>query len=151
MMGLALEGIFMTFVMFVLAVAPFVIIWRWPATLLTKSLLTVVALLFFTIILMSVGHTAAKGYANFTFSPCVDMLGKTLTDEKIDPKDVSAIIHEWRENGNSNYQKLRYTLKNMPPSEPAKTAEPSEPTVPSESAEPSEQPAAAPVEPPASE
>ena len=102
MMGLALEGIFMTFVMFVLAVAPFVIIWRWPATLLTKSLLTVVALLFFTMILMSVGHTAAKGYANFTFSPCVDMLGKTLTDEKIDPKDVSAIIHEWRVNGNSN-------------------------------------------------
>ena len=145
MMGLALEGIFMTFVMFVLAVAPFVIIWRWPATLLTKSLMTVVALLFFTMILMSVGHTAAKGYANFTFSPCVDTLGKTLTDEKIDPKDVSAIIHEWRENGNNNYQKLRDTLKNMPPSESAESAEPSEQT------EPSEQPAAAPAEPPASE
>ncbi len=131
--------------MFVLAVAPFVIIWRYPATLLTKSLLTVVALLFFTMILMSVGHTVAKGYANFTFSPCVDMLGKTLTDEKIDPKDVSAIIHEWRENGNSNYQKLKDTLKNMPPSESAESAEPSEQT------EPSEQPAAAPAEPPASE
>ena len=145
MTGFALEGIFMTFVMFVLAVAPFVIIWRWPATLLTKSLLTVVALLFFTMILMSVGHTAAKGYANFTFSPCVDMLGKTLTDEKIDPKDVSAILHEWRENGNNNYQKLKDTLKNMPPSESAESAEPSEQT------EPSEQPAAAPAEPPASE
>ena len=139
MMGLALGGIFRMFVMFVLAVAPFVIIWRYPATLLTKSLLTVVALLFFTMILMSVGHTVAKGYANFTFSPCVDMLGKTLTDEKIDPKDVSAILHEWRENGNNNYQKLKDTLKNMPPSKPA------------ESAEPSEQPAAAPAEPPASE
>ena len=92
MTGLALEGIFMTFVMFVLAVAPFVIIWRWPATLLTKSLMTVVALLFFTMILMSVGHTAAKGYANFTFSPCLDMLGKTLSDEKVDPADVSAVI-----------------------------------------------------------
>ena len=146
MTGLALEGIFMTFVMFVLAVAPFVIIWRWPATLLTKSLMTVVALLFFTMILMSVGNTAAKGYANFTFSPCVDMLGKTLTDEKIDPKDVSTIIHEWRENGNNNYQKLKDTLKNMPPSKPAESAEPSEQTEPSE-----QQPAAAPTEPPASE
>ena len=146
MTGLALEGIFMTFVMFVLAVAPFVIIWRWPATLLTKSLMTVVALLFFTMILMSVGHTAAKGYANFTFSPCLDMLGKTLTDEKIDPVDVSAIIHEWRENGNNNYQKLKDTLKNMPPSKPAESAEPSEQTEPSE-----QQPAAAPAEPPASE
>ena len=146
MTGLALEGIFMTFVMFVLAVAPFVLIWRWPATFLTKSLMTVVALLFFTMILMSVGHTAAKGYANFTFSPCLDMLGKTLTDEKVDPKDVSAVIHEWRENGNNNYQKLRDTLKNMPPSEPAKTAEPSEQTEPSE-----QQPAVAPAEPPANE
>ena len=146
MTGLALEGIFMTFVMFVLAVAPFVIIWRWPATLLTKSLMTVVALLFFTMILMSVGHTAAKGYANFTFSPCLDMLGKTLTDEKIDPVDVSAIIHEWRENGNNNYQKLKDTLKNMPPSKQAESAEPSEQTEPSE-----QQPAAAPAEPPASE
>ena len=144
MMGLALGGIFRMFVMFVLAVAPFVIIWRYPATLLTKSLLTVVALLFFTMILMSVGHTVAKGYANFTFSPCVDMLGKTLTDEKIDPKDVSAILHEWRENGNNNYQKLKDTLKNMPPSESAESAEPSEQT------EPSEQPAAAPTELPAS-
>ena len=146
MTGLALEGIFMTFVMFVLAVAPFVIIWRWPATLLTKSLMTVVALLFFTMILMSVGHTAAKGYANFTFSPCLDMLGKTLTDEKIDPVDVSAIIHEWRENGNNNYQKLKDTLKNMPSSKPAESAEPSEQTEPSE-----QQPAAASAEPPASE
>ncbi len=145
MMGLALGGIFRMFVMFVLAVAPFVIIWRYPATLLTKSLMTVVALLFFTMILMSVGHTVAKGYANFTFSPCVDMLGQTLTDEKIDPKDVSAVIHEWRENGNNNYQKLKDTLKNMPPSESAESAEPSEQT------EPSEQPAAAPAEPPASE
>ena len=145
MMGLALGGIFRMFVMFVLAVAPFVIIWRYPATLLTKSLLTVVALLFFTMILMSVGHTVAKGYANFTFSPCVDMLGKTLSDEKVDPKDVSAVIHEWRENGNNNYQKLKDTLKNMPPSESAESAEPSEQT------EPSEQPAAAPAEPPASE
>ena len=146
MTGLALEGIFMTFVMFVLAVAPFVIIWRWPATLLTKSLMTVVALLFFTMILMSVGHTAAKGYANFTFSPCLDMLGKTLTDEKVDPADVSAVIHEWRENGNNNYQKLKDTLKNMPPSKQAESAEPSEQTEPSE-----QQPAAAPSEPPASE
>ena len=146
MTGLALEGIFMTFVMFVLAVAPFVIIWRWPATLLTKSLMTVVALLFFTMILMSVGHTAAKGYANFTFSPCLDMLGKTLSDEKVDPADVSAVIHEWRENGNNNYQKLRDTLKNMPPSKQAESAEPSEQTEPSE-----QQPAAAPAEPPASE
>ena len=146
MMGLALEGIFMTFVMFVLAVAPFVIIWRWPATLLTKSLMTVVALLFFTMILMSVGHTAAKGYANFTFSPCLDMLGKTLSDEKVDPADVSAVIHEWRENGNSNYQKLRYTLKNMPPSKTTESVEPSEQTEPSE-----QQPAAAPAEPPAAE
>ena len=146
MTGLALEGIFMTFVMFVLAVAPFVIIWRWPATLLTKSLMTVVALLFFTMILMSVGNTAAKGYANFTFSPCLDMLGMTLADEKVDPADVSAVIHEWRENGNNNYQKLRDTLKNMPPSKPAESAEPSEQTEPSE-----QQPAAAPSEPPASE
>ena len=145
MMGLALGGIFRMFVMFVLAVAPFVIIWRYPATLLTKSLMTVVALLFFTMILMSVGHTVAKGYANFTFSPCVDMLGKTLTDEKIDPKDVSAVIHEWRENGSDNYQKLKNTLKNMPPSRPSEPAESSEQT------EPSEQPAAAPTEPPASE
>lgn len=132
MTGFALEGIFMTFVMFVLAVAPFVIIWRWPATLLIKSLMTVVALLFFTMILMSVGHTAAKGYANFTFSPCLDMLGKTLSDEKVDPADVSAVIHEWRENGNNNYQKLKDTLKNMPPSKQAESAEPSEQTEPSE-------------------
>ena len=140
MTGLALEGIFMTFVMFVLAVAPFVIIWRWPATLLTKSLMTVVALLFFTMILMSVGNTAAKGYANFTFSPCLDMLGMTLADEKVDPADVSAVIHEWRKNGNNNYQKLRDTLKNMQLSKPAESSEPSE-----------QQPAAAPAEPPVSE
>ena len=140
MTGLALEGIFMTFVMFVLAVAPFVIIWRWPATLLTKSLMTVVALLFFTMILMSVGNTAAKGYANFTFSPCLDMLGKTLADEKVDPADVSAVIHEWRKNGNNNYQKLRDTLKNMQFSKPAESSEPSE-----------QQPAVAPAEPPVSE
>ena len=150
MTGLALEGIFMTFVMFVLAVAPFVIIWRWPATLLTKSLMTVVALLFFTMILMSVGHTAAKGYANFTFSPCLDMLGKTLSDEKVDPADVSAVIHEWRENGNNNYQKLKDTLKNMP----SETAEPlqeaAEPP-PKQAESPAEQPTAAPAEPPASE
>ncbi len=140
MTGLALEGIFMTFVMFVLAVAPFVIIWRWPATLLTKSLMTVVALLFFTMILMSVGNTAAKGYANFTFSPCLDMLGMTLADEKVDPVDVSAVIHEWRKNGNNNYQKLRDTLKNMQLSKPAESSEPSE-----------QQPAADPAEPPVSE
>ena len=141
MTGLALEGIFMTFVMFVLAVAPFVIIWRWPATLLTKSLMTVVALLFFTMILMSVGHTAAKGYANFTFSPCLDMLGKTLTDEKIDPANVSAVIHEWRENGNNNYQKLKDTLKNMPSETAESQPEAAEPS-PVQAESPAEQPAA---------
>ena len=140
MMGLALEGIFMTFVMFVLAVAPFVIIWRWPATLLTKSLMTVVALLFFTMILMSVGHTAAKGYANFTFSPCLDMLGKTLSDEKIDPADVSAVIREWRASG-EGYHKLRDALKSMPtpPADPLQEA--TEPP-PVQAASPAEQPAA---------
>ena len=118
MTGLALEGIFMTFVMFVLAVAPFIIIWRWPATLLTKSLLTVVALLFFTMILMSVGHTAAKGYANFTFSPCLDTLGATLTDETIAPADVSAVIRKWQSSG-EGYHALRDALKNLQPPEPA--------------------------------
>ena len=127
MTGLALEGIFMTFVMFVLAVAPFIIIWRWPATLLTKSLLTIVALLFFTIILMSVGHTVAKGYANFTFSPCLDTLGATLTDEKINPKDVSAVIRKWQSSG-EGYHVLRDALKDLQPPEPVepqpKTTEP---------------------------
>ena len=118
MMGLALEGIFMTFVMFVLAVAPFIIIWRWPATLLTKSLLTVVALLFFTMILMSVGHTAAKGYANFTFSPCLDTLGATLTDETIAPADVSAVIRKWQSSG-EGYHALRNALQDLQPPEPA--------------------------------
>ena len=123
MTGLALERFFMTFVMFVLAVAPFIIIWRWPATLLTKSLLTVVALLFFTMILMSVGHTAAKGYANFTFSPCLDTLGATLTNENINPADVSAVIRKWQSSG-EGYHVLRNALKALQPPEPTESAEP---------------------------
>ena len=140
MTGLALEGIFMTFVMFVLAVAPFVIIWRWPATLLTKSLMTVVALLFFTMILMSVGNTAAKGYANFTFSPCLDMLGMTLADEKVDPADVSAVIREWRASG-EGYHTLLDALKNMPSETTEPQPEAAEPP-PMQADSPAEQPAA---------
>ena len=140
MTGLALEGIFMTFVMFVLAVAPFVIIWRWPATLLTKSLMTVVALLFFTMILMSVGNTAAKGYANFTFSPCLDMLGMTLADEKVDPADVSAVIREWRASG-EGYHTLLDALKNMPSETTEPQPEAAEPP-PVQADSPAEQPAA---------
>ena len=140
MTGLALEGIFMTFVMFVLAVAPFVIIWRWPATLLTKSLMTVVALLFFTMILMSVGNTAAKGYANFTFSPCLDMLGMTLADEKVDPADVSTVIREWRASG-EGYHTLLDALKNMPSETTEPQPEAAEPP-PMQADSPAEQPAA---------
>ena len=106
-----------------LAVAPFVIIWRCPAALLTKSLATVVAMLFFTMILMSLGHTAAKGYANFTFSPCLDMLGKTLSDEKVDPA-VSAVIRKWQSSGES-YHALRNALQDIQPPEP--TEQPAEP------------------------
>lgn len=131
-----------------LAVAPFVIIWRCPAALLTKSLATVVAMLFFTMILMSLGHTAAKGYANFTFSPCLDMLGKTLSDEKVDPA-VSAVIRKWQSSG-EGYHALRNALQDLQPPEPAELQPAATEPPPVQADSPAEQPESTPAEPPVS-
>ena len=143
--GYAIDKLFFLLVICLVAIAPFIAIWRFPATLLTKSLATVVALLFFTMALMGIMQVVAKNYADWAFFPSLHQIGQKLSDEKVDPANVSTVIREWRASG-EGYHKLLDALKNMPPSKPAESAEPSEQTEPSE-----QQPAAAPSEPPASE
>ena len=123
--GFALDKLFFLFVIFVVAVAPFIAIWRFPATLLTKSLATVVALLFFTMALMFILQSVSKNYADAFFFPSLHEIGTKLSDETINPADVSAVIHKWQASG-EGYHALRNALKDIQPSESAQP-EPAEP------------------------
>ena len=125
--GFAIDKLFFLAVIFVVAVAPFIAIWRLPATLLTKSLATVVALLFFTIALMFIQNCVAKSYADHFFFPSLHEIGTKLSDETINPADVSAIIRKWQSSG-EGYHALRNALQELQPPEPAESAEqPAEP------------------------
>ena len=125
--GFALDKLFFLAVIFVVAVAPFIAIWRLPATLLTKSLATVVALLFFTMALMGIMQVVAKNYADWAFFPSIHQIGQKLSDEKVDPADVSAVIRKWQSSG-EGYHVLRDALQDLQPPEPAESAEqPAEP------------------------
>jgi len=111
--GYAIDKLFFLLVICLVAIAPFIAIWRFPATLLTKSLATVVALLFFTMALMGIMQVVAKNYADWAFFPSLHQIGQKLSDDKVDPADVSAVIREWRASG-EGYHTLLDALKNMP-------------------------------------
>ena len=123
--GFAIDKIFFLFVICVVAVAPFIAIWRFPATLLTKSLATVVALLFFTMALMFILQSVSKSYADHFFFPSLHEIGTKLSDENIDPKDVSAVIRKWQ-SSSEGYHALRNALQDTQPPESAQP-EPTEP------------------------
>ena len=123
--GFAIDKIFFLLVICVVAVAPFIAIWRFPATLLTKSLATVVALLFFTMALMFILQSVSKSYADHFFFPSLHEIGTKLSDENINPADVSAVIRKWQSSGES-YHVLRNALQDIQPPEPAE-AQPAEP------------------------
>ena len=114
--GFALEKLFFLAVIFFVAVAPFIAIWRFPATLLTKSLATVVALLFFTMALMFIQNSVSKSYADHFFFPSLHEIGTKLSDENINPADVSAIIRTWQSSG-EGYHVLRNALQEIQPPE----------------------------------
>ena len=145
--GFALEKLFFLAVICVVAVAPFIAIWRLPATLLTKSLATVVALLFFTMALMFIQNCVAKSYADHFFFPSLHEIGTKLSDESINPADVSAIIRKWQASG-KGYHVLRNALQDLQPPEPSESTEPAEqPAEPQpENAAPSPEPAPTPAE-----
>ena len=123
--GFAIDKIFFLLVICVVAVAPFIAISRLPATLLTKSLATVVALLFFTMALMFILQSVSKSYADHFFFPSLHEIGTKLSDENIDPKDVSAVIRKWQSSG-EGYHALRNSLQDTQPPESAQP-EPTEP------------------------
>ena len=146
--GFALDKLFFLAVIFVVAVAPFIAIWRLPATLLTKSLATVVALLFFTMALMFILQSVSKSYADHFFFPSLHEIGTKLSDESINPADVSAVIRKWQSSG-QGYHVLRNALQDLQPPEPAESTESTEPQP-----DPNEPPAAtapSPAPPPAEE
>ena len=143
--GFALDKLFFLAVIFVVAVAPFIAIWRLPATLLTKSLATVVALLFFTMALMFIGQSVSKSYADHFFFPSLHEIGTKLSDETINPADVSAIIRKWQSSG-EGYHVLRNALQDLQPPEPSESTEPTE-----QPAEPQPETTTPPPEPPPAE
>ena len=124
--GFALDKLFFLAVIFVVAVAPFIAIWRLPATLLTKSLATVVALLFFTMALMFIQNCVEKSYADHFFFPSLHEIGTKLSDEAINPADVSTVIRKWQSSG-EGYHVLRSALQDLQPPEPAESTESAEP------------------------
>ena len=121
--GFAIDKVFFLLVICVVAVAPFIAIWRFPATLLTKSLATVVALLFFTMALMFIQNSVSKSYADHFFFPSLHEIGTKLSDESINPTEVSAVIRKWQSSG-EGYHVLRNALQDLQPPEPAEPAEP---------------------------
>ncbi len=138
--GYAIDKLFFLLVICLVAIAPFIAIWRFPATLLTKSLATVVALLFFTMALMGIMQVVAKNYADWAFFPSLHQIGQKLSDDKVDPADVSAVIREWRASG-EGYHTLLDALKNMPSETTEPQPEAAEPP-PMQADSPAEQPAA---------
>ena len=138
--GFAIDKIFFLLVICVVAVAPFIAIWRFPATLLTKSLATVVALLFFTMALMFILQSVSKSYADAFFFPSLHEIGTKLSDENINPADVSAVIRKWQSSG-EGYHALRNALQDLQPPEPAEQpAEPRPAEPPPKNAAPSPEP-----------
>ena len=137
--GFAIDKIFFLLVICVVAVAPFIAIWRFPATLLTKSLATVVALLFFTMALMFILQSVSKSYADHFFFPSLHEIGTKLSDESINPADVSAVIRKWQSSG-EGYHVLRNALQDLQPPEPAEPQ-------PEATEPPAEQPATEPQPP----
>ena len=115
--GFAIDKIFFLLVICVVAIAPFIAIWRFPATLLTKSLATVVALLFFTMALMFILQSVSKSYADHFFFPSLHEIGTKLSDESINPTEVSAVIRKWQSSG-EGYHVLRNALQDLQPPEP---------------------------------
>ena len=144
--GFAIDKIFFLLVICVVAVAPFIAIWRFPATLLTKSLATVVALLFFTMALMFILQSVSKSYADHFFFPSLHEIGTKLSDENINPADVSAVIREWQASG-EGYHVLRNALQDLQPPEPAEP----QPAEPQPAEPPPENAAPLPATPPAEE
>ena len=122
--GFAIDKLFFLLVICLVAIAPFIAIWRFPATLLTKSLATVVALLFFTMALMFILQSVEKSYADHFFFPSLHEIGTKLSDESINPTDVSAVIRKWQSSG-KGYHVLRDALQDLQPPEPAE--QPAEP------------------------
>ncbi|MBP5672574.1 MAG: hypothetical protein J6X49_09305 [Victivallales bacterium] len=139
------EDLFIELVVLFVAIAPFVAIWRYPASLLSKSLATVVALLFFMIILLGLLRSVARDYNQRPIIKSMQTIGRLLSEEKLPPENISVVIRQWQASG-EGYHKLLDALKNMLPSKPTESAKPSEQTEPSE-----QQPTAAPAEPPAAE
>ncbi len=146
--GFAIDKLFFLAVIFVVAVAPFIAIWRFPATLLTKSLATVVALLFFTMALMGIMQVVAKNYADHFFFPSLHEIGTKLSDETINPADVSAVIRKWQSSG-QGYHVLRDALQDLQPPETAE--QPAEPQPEATESPAATEPEPAPAPPPAEE
>ena len=149
--GFVLDKLFFLAVIFVVAVAPFIAIWRLPATLLTKSLATVVALLFFTMALMFIQNCVEKSYADHFFFPSLHEIGTKLSDEAINPADVSTVIRKWQSSV-QGYHVLRDALQDLQPPDPTESTEqPAEPqqettTPPPAATEPAPAPTPTPAE-----
>ena len=74
------EDLFIELVVLFVAIAPFVAIWRYPASLLSKSLATVVALLFFMIILLGLLRSVARDYNQRPIIKSMQTIGRLLSE-----------------------------------------------------------------------
>lgn len=141
-----MSGLFLEFVVLLVAIVPFIIVWHVPASLLTKSLATVIFLLFFTMALMGILYGVGRGVAERFVVGSFRAIGQTLVEESLPPEDVIAVIRQWQVKGelsperiNTMLQKRINERKSAPAEEkPAELPEPSEPAVPA--ASPAEQP-----------
>ncbi len=146
-----MSGLFLEFVVLLVAIVPFIIVWHVPASLLTKSLATVIFLLFFTMALMGILYGVGRGYAERFVVGSFRAIGQTLAEESLPPEDVIAVIRQWQIKGELSPERINTMLQKRINERKTAVLEES-PAEPSEQTEPSEQPAAAaPAEPPASE
>ena len=146
-----MSGLFLEFVVLLVAIVPFIIVWHVPASLLTKSLATVIFLLFFTMALMGILYGVGRGYAERFVVGSFRAIGQTLAEESLPPEDVIAVIRQWQLKGELSPERINTMLQKRINERKTAVLEES-PAEPSEQTEPSEQPAAAaPAEPPASE
>ena len=146
-----MSGLFLEFVVLLVAIVPFIIVWHVPASLLTKSLATVIFLLFFTMALMGILYGVGRGYAERFVVGSFRAIGQTLAEESLPPEDVIAVIREWQVKGELSPERINTMLQKRINERKTAVLEES-PAEPSEQTEPSEQPAAAtPAEPSASE
>ena len=146
-----MSGLFLEFVVLLVAIVPFIIVWHVPASLLTKSLAPVIFLLFFTMALMGILYGVGRGYAERFVVGSFRAIGQTLAEESLPPEDVIAVIRQWQIKGELSPERINTMLqKRINERKAAVLEEP--PAESSGQTEPSEQPAAAaPAEPPASE